>query len=113
MRRRELFGAAMASTAVAAMLSTKEAQAQEASARAARGMPMPKIESTSRARWMRLSAERHASGRHNRVIGAKYAIPRIGTGMPRKCDELLVRIFWQGPNSGQTKKRVSKCEIVR
>jgi mannonate dehydratase len=43
MRRRELFGAAMASTAVAAMLSTKEAQAQEASARAARGMPMPKI----------------------------------------------------------------------
>ena len=43
MRRRELFGAAMASGAVAAMLSTKEAQAQEASARAARGMPMPKI----------------------------------------------------------------------
>ena len=43
MRRRELFGAAMASTAVAAMLSQKEAQAQEASARAARGMPMPKI----------------------------------------------------------------------
>src|ERR1051326_9171433 len=43
MRRRELFGAAMASGAVAAMLSTKEAGAQEASARAARGMPMPKI----------------------------------------------------------------------
>jgi len=43
MRRRELFGAAMASGAVAAMLSTKEAEAQQASARAARGMPMPKI----------------------------------------------------------------------
>jgi len=43
MRRRELFGAAMASTAVVAMLSQKEAQAQEASARAARGMAMPKI----------------------------------------------------------------------
>ncbi len=37
----------------------------------------------------------------------------MGTGMPRKCDELLVRIFSQGPNSGHTKKRVSKCEIVR
>ncbi len=43
MRRRELFGAAMASTAAAALLTTKEAQAQEASARAARGMAMPKI----------------------------------------------------------------------
>ena len=43
MRRRELFGAAMASTAVATLLSTREAQAQAASARAARGMPMPKI----------------------------------------------------------------------
>ena len=43
MRRRELFGAAMASTAVATMLSAKEASAQDASARAARGMPMPKI----------------------------------------------------------------------
>jgi mannonate dehydratase len=43
MRRREFFGAAMASTAVATMLSQKEAQAQDASARAARGMPMPKI----------------------------------------------------------------------
>jgi len=43
MRRRELFGAAMTSAAVAAMLSQKEAQAQDASARAARGMPMPKI----------------------------------------------------------------------
>jgi mannonate dehydratase len=43
MRRRELFGAALASTAVATMLSNKEAKAQEASERAARGMPMPKI----------------------------------------------------------------------
>src|SRR5580698_9360075 len=43
MRRRELFRAALASTAVAAMLSKKEAVAQEASAKAARGMPMPKI----------------------------------------------------------------------
>jgi mannonate dehydratase len=43
MRRRELFRAALASTAVAGMLSQKEAVAQEASARAARGMPMPKI----------------------------------------------------------------------
>ena len=43
MRRRELFRAALASTAVATMLSQKEAQAQDASARAARGMPMPKI----------------------------------------------------------------------
>src|SRR5207302_11107290 len=39
----ELFGAAMASTAAAALLTTKEAQAQEASVRAARGMAMPKI----------------------------------------------------------------------
>ena len=43
MRRRELFRAALASTAVAAMLSKKEAVAQEASAKAARGMPVPKI----------------------------------------------------------------------
>ena len=43
MRRRELFGAALASAAVAALLSTKEADAQAASARAARGMAMPKI----------------------------------------------------------------------
>ena len=47
MRRRELFGAAMASTAAAALLSTKEATAQEASARAARGMPSPKIRDVS------------------------------------------------------------------
>jgi mannonate dehydratase len=38
-----LFGAALASTAVATMLSNKEVRAQEASERAARGMPMPKI----------------------------------------------------------------------
>src|ERR1700722_7587592 len=43
MRRRELFRAALASTAVATVLSKKEAVAQEASARAARGMAMPKI----------------------------------------------------------------------
>ncbi|HEX4270932.1 MAG TPA: enolase C-terminal domain-like protein [Rhizomicrobium sp.] len=43
MRRRELFRAALASTAVAAMLSKKEAFAQEATAKAARGMAMPKI----------------------------------------------------------------------
>ena len=43
MRRRQFFGAAMASTAAAALLSAKEATAQEASARAARGMAMPKI----------------------------------------------------------------------
>jgi mannonate dehydratase len=47
MRRRELFGAAMASTAAAALLATKEAKAQEASARAARGMPSPKIRDVS------------------------------------------------------------------
>jgi len=47
MRRRELFGAAMASTAVAAMLSAKEATAQEAGARTARGMPSPKIRDIS------------------------------------------------------------------
>jgi mannonate dehydratase len=43
MRRREFFRAAMASSAAAALLSQKEAVAQEASARAARGMAMPKI----------------------------------------------------------------------
>ncbi|HVW74813.1 MAG TPA: hypothetical protein VHC39_14350, partial [Rhizomicrobium sp.] len=43
MRRRELFRAALASTAVVAMLSRKEAVAQEASERTSRGMPMPKI----------------------------------------------------------------------
>src|ERR1700749_3613163 len=47
MRRRELFGAAMASTAAAALVTTKEATAQEASARAARGMPSPKIRDVS------------------------------------------------------------------
>ena len=43
MRRREFFRTAMASSAAAALLSQKEAVAQEASARAARGMAMPKI----------------------------------------------------------------------
>src|SRR3979490_326841 len=47
MRRRQFFGAAMASTAAAALLSTKEAGAQEASARAARGMASPKIRDVS------------------------------------------------------------------
>ena len=43
MRRREFFRTALASSAAAALLSQKEAAAQEASARAARGMAMPKI----------------------------------------------------------------------
>ena len=43
MRRRELFRAAMASGAVATLLSAKEGEAQQASERAARGMAMPKI----------------------------------------------------------------------
>jgi len=47
MRRREFFGAALASGAAAAALSAKEASAQEASARAARGMPSPKIKDVS------------------------------------------------------------------
>ena len=47
MRRRQFFGAAMASGAAAALLATKEAQAQDASARAARGMPSPKIRDVS------------------------------------------------------------------
>jgi len=47
MRRRQFFGAAMASGAAAALLATKEAQAQEASARAGRGMPSPKIKDVS------------------------------------------------------------------
>jgi len=47
MRRRQFFGAAMASGAAAALLSAKEAGAQEASARAARGMPSPKIRDVS------------------------------------------------------------------
>jgi len=37
----------MASGAAAALLTTKEASAQEASARAARGMPSPKIRDVS------------------------------------------------------------------
>src|SRR6478609_10144324 len=47
MRRRQFFSAAMASGAAAAILTTKEASAQEASARAARGMPSPKIRDVS------------------------------------------------------------------
>src|SRR6478609_10565300 len=47
MRRRQFFSAAMASGAAAAILSAKEASAQEASARAARGMPSPKIRDVS------------------------------------------------------------------
>src|SRR3569833_1239920 len=47
MRRRQFFGAAMASGAAAALLATKEAQAQDASARAARGVPSPKIKDVS------------------------------------------------------------------
>ncbi|HWU53955.1 MAG TPA: enolase C-terminal domain-like protein [Rhizomicrobium sp.] len=47
MRRRQFFGAAMASGAAAALLATKEAHAQDASARAARGMPSPKIRDVS------------------------------------------------------------------
>jgi len=47
MRRREFFRNAMASGAAATLLSQKEAAAQEASARAARGMPSPKIRDIS------------------------------------------------------------------
>src|SRR5256885_5284077 len=47
MRRRQFFGAAMASGAAAALLTTKEASAQEASARAGRGMASPKIRDVS------------------------------------------------------------------
>jgi len=47
MRRRQFVGAALASGAAAALVTTKEATAQEASARAARGMPSPKIRDVS------------------------------------------------------------------
>jgi mannonate dehydratase len=47
MLRRDLFKAALASTAVAAALGKKEAAAQETVARAARGMPSPKIRDVS------------------------------------------------------------------
>ena len=47
MLRRDLFKAALASTAVAALLGQKEATAQETIARASRGMPSPKIRDVS------------------------------------------------------------------
>jgi mannonate dehydratase len=47
MRRREFFRNAMASGAAATLLSQKEATAQDASARAARGVPSPKIRDIS------------------------------------------------------------------
>jgi len=47
MHRRKFFGAAMASTAAAALVTAKDAHAQDAVARAARGMPSPKIRDVS------------------------------------------------------------------
>ena len=47
MDRRKFFGAAMASSAAAAMVTAKDAHAQDAVARAARGMPSPKIKDVS------------------------------------------------------------------
>src|ERR1043165_3158492 len=47
MRRRQFFNAALASGAAAALFSAKEADAQQAAARAARGMPSPKIRDVS------------------------------------------------------------------
>jgi mannonate dehydratase len=47
MHRRKFFAAAMASTAAAALVSAKDAKAQDAVARAARGMPSPKIRDVS------------------------------------------------------------------
>jgi len=47
MDRRKFFGAAMASTAAAGMVAAKDAKAQDAVARAARGMPSPKIRDVS------------------------------------------------------------------
>jgi mannonate dehydratase len=47
MFRRDFFKAALASTAATALLGQKEAAAQEASARAARGVPSPKIRDIS------------------------------------------------------------------
>jgi mannonate dehydratase len=47
MFRRDFFKAALASTAATALLSQKEASAQEAVARAARGVPSPKIRDIS------------------------------------------------------------------
>jgi mannonate dehydratase len=47
MHRRKFFGAAMASSAAAALVTAKDAHAQDAVARAARGMPSPKIKDVS------------------------------------------------------------------
>ena len=47
MHRRKFFGAAMASTAAAALVTAQDAKAQDALARAARGMPSPKIRDVS------------------------------------------------------------------
>ena len=47
MDRRKFFGAAMASTAAASLVTAKDAHAQDAVARAARGMPSPKIKDVS------------------------------------------------------------------
>jgi len=47
MHRRKFFGAAMASTAAAALVTAQDAKAQDAVARAARGMPSPKIRDVS------------------------------------------------------------------
>jgi mannonate dehydratase len=47
MRRRELFRAALASTAVAGLVASREAAAQEQASRAVRGVPSPKIKDIS------------------------------------------------------------------
>jgi mannonate dehydratase len=47
MRRRELFRAALASTAVAGLVASREAAAQEQVSRAMRGVPSPKIKDVS------------------------------------------------------------------
>jgi mannonate dehydratase len=47
MRRRELFRAALASTAVAGLVASREASAQEQVSRAMRGVPSPKIKDIS------------------------------------------------------------------
>ena len=47
MNRREMLGAAMASTAVATLLASRESAAQEKLAKTSRGMPIPKIKDIS------------------------------------------------------------------
>ena len=47
MHRRKFFGAAMASTAAAALVTAQDAKAQDAVTRAARGMPSPNIRDVS------------------------------------------------------------------